>query len=35
MLLLTEGNSLLARRTAVGNAHDRYANLETNFCCNG
>jgi SpoVK/Ycf46/Vps4 family AAA+-type ATPase len=31
MLLLDEGDSLLARRTAVGNAHDRYANLETNF----
>ena len=31
MLLLDEGDALLARRTAVGNAHDRYANLETNF----
>ncbi|WP_051378014.1 AAA family ATPase [Derxia gummosa] len=31
MLLLDEGDALLARRTEVGNAHDRYANLETNF----
>ncbi|WP_332878622.1 ATP-binding protein [Massilia sp. S19_KUP03_FR1] len=31
MLLLDEGDALLARRTDVGNAHDRYANLETNF----
>jgi len=31
MLLLDEGDALLARRTKVGNAHDRYANLETNF----
>ena len=31
MLLLDEGDSLLAKRTEVGNAHDRYANLETNF----
>ncbi|MCM8593865.1 ATP-binding protein [Accumulibacter sp.] len=31
MLLLDEGDALLARRTSVGNAHDRYANLETNF----
>ena len=31
VLLLDEGDSLLAPRTAVGSAHDRYANLETNF----
>jgi hypothetical protein len=31
VLLLDEGDSLLARRTSVGNANDRYANLETNF----
>jgi len=31
VLLLDEGDSLLAPRTAVGNANDRYANLETNF----
>lgn len=31
MLLLDEGDALLARRTEVGNAHDRYANLETSF----
>ena len=31
LLLLDEGDALLARRTSVGNAHDRYANLETNF----
>ncbi|MFE9690598.1 ATP-binding protein [Micromonospora sp. NPDC005806] len=31
VLLLDEGDSLLARRTDVGDAHDRYANLETNF----
>lgn len=31
LLLLDEGDSLLAPRTAVGSAHDRYANLETNF----
>jgi hypothetical protein len=31
LLLLDEGDALLARRTEVGNAHDRYANLETNF----
>jgi len=31
MLLLDEGDALLAPRTEVGNANDRYANLETNF----
>ncbi|MFO1429861.1 MAG: ATP-binding protein [Candidatus Competibacteraceae bacterium] len=31
LLLMDEGDALLARRTEVGNAHDRYANLETNF----
>jgi SpoVK/Ycf46/Vps4 family AAA+-type ATPase len=31
VLLLLDGATLLARRTSVGNAHDRYANLETNF----
>lgn len=31
LLLLDEGDALLAKRTDVGNAHDRYANLETNF----
>jgi hypothetical protein len=31
VLLLDEGDALLARRTQVGNANDRYANLETNF----
>ena len=31
MLLLDEGDALMARRTDVGNANDRYANLETNF----
>lgn len=31
LLLIDEGDALLARRTEVGNAHDRYANLETNF----
>jgi ATPase family associated with various cellular activities (AAA) len=30
-LLLDEGDALMARRTEVGNANDRYANLETNF----
>lgn len=31
ILLLDEGDSLMARRTDVGDANDRYANLETNF----
>lgn len=31
ILLLDEGDALMARRTEVGNANDRYANLETNF----
>ena len=31
ILLLDEGDALLARRTDVSNANDRYANLETNF----
>lgn len=31
VLLLDEGDALLSQRTAVGNATDRYANLETNF----
>ena len=31
LLLLDEGDALLAQRTGVGNANDRYANLETNF----
>jgi hypothetical protein len=31
VLLLDEGDSLLARRTDVGSANDRYANLETNY----
>lgn len=31
VLLLDEGDSLLAKRTDVGSANDRYANLETNF----
>jgi hypothetical protein len=31
VLLLDEGDSLLASRTEVGNSNDRYANLETNF----
>jgi hypothetical protein len=31
VLLLDEGDSLMTRRTDVGNANDRYANLETNF----
>ena len=29
--MLDEGDALMARRTDVGNANDRYANLETNF----
>ncbi|AQR73128.1 ATP-binding protein [Sphingomonas sp. LM7] len=31
ILLLDEGDALMARRTDVSNANDRYANLETNF----
>jgi SpoVK/Ycf46/Vps4 family AAA+-type ATPase len=31
VLLLDEGDALMATRTDVGSAHDRYANLETNF----
>jgi ATPase family associated with various cellular activities (AAA) len=31
VLLLDEGDALMARRTDVSNANDRYANLETNF----
>lgn len=31
VLLLDEGDALMARRTAVGSSNDRYANLETNF----
>ena len=31
VLLLDEGDSLMARRTDVGDANDRYANLETNY----
>jgi len=31
ILLLDEGDSLMTRRTEVGTANDRYANLETNF----
>jgi hypothetical protein len=31
ILLFDEGDALLARRTSVSNATDRYANLETNF----
>jgi ATPase family associated with various cellular activities (AAA) len=31
ILLLDEGDALMAKRTDVGNANDRYANLETNF----
>jgi hypothetical protein len=31
VLLLDEGDSLMARRTDVNDANDRYANLETNF----
>jgi len=31
VLLLDEGDSLLARRTDVGSSNDRYANLETNY----
>ncbi|HEX3908264.1 MAG TPA: ATP-binding protein [Mycobacteriales bacterium] len=31
LVLLDEGDALMARRTDVSNANDRYANLETNF----
>jgi hypothetical protein len=31
ILLIDEGDALMARRTDVGSANDRYANLETNF----
>lgn len=31
VLLLDEGDALMANRTDVGSSHDRYANLETNF----
>lgn len=31
ILLLDEGDSLMTRRTDVKSAHDRYANLETNY----
>jgi hypothetical protein len=31
VLLLDEGDSLLARRTQVSSSNDRYANLETNY----
>ena len=31
VLLLDEGDSLMSRRTDVKTAHDRYANLETNY----
>lgn len=31
VLLLDEGDALLAPRTGVGSSNDRYANLETNF----
>jgi ATPase family associated with various cellular activities (AAA) len=31
VLLLDEGDSLMTRRTEVGNSNDRYANLQTNF----
>jgi hypothetical protein len=31
ILLLDEGDALMARRTDVGSSNDRYANLETNF----
>lgn len=31
ILLLDEGDALLTRRTNVGSANDRYANLETNY----
>ncbi len=31
ILLIDEGDALMSKRTDVGNANDRYANLETNF----
>jgi len=31
VLLLDEGDALMAKRTDVANSNDRYANLETNF----
>ncbi|MEA3061810.1 MAG: hypothetical protein QOJ94_1591 [Sphingomonadales bacterium] len=31
ILLVDEGDALMTRRTEVGSANDRYANLETNF----
>jgi hypothetical protein len=31
VLLLDEGDALMSRRTEVKSAHDRYANLETNY----
>ena len=31
ILLIDEGDALMAGRTAVGSSNDRYANLETNF----
>ena len=31
VLLLDEGDALMAKRTEVGSANDRYANLETNY----
>lgn len=31
LLLLDEGDALLATRTDIGTAHDRYANLETSY----
>jgi SpoVK/Ycf46/Vps4 family AAA+-type ATPase len=31
ILLIDEGDALMARRTDISNANDRYANLETNF----
>jgi hypothetical protein len=31
ILLLDEGDALMAKRTDVGSSNDRYANLETNF----
>lgn len=31
ILLIDEGDALMTRRTDVGSANDRYANLETNF----
>lgn len=31
ILLIDEGDSLLGKRTDIGNSNDRYANLETNY----